>query len=297
MTYFRFARAKNYGGGFCMLGRFGIIGNPLNHSISPLLFEGIFKLLNLDYVYIPFQIRERELKPFLDSMKIKGFDGMNVTIPYKERIIPLIDEVDEIATEIGAVNTIHFSNGRIRGYNTDYYGFYKSIEEFKGGIRNSLILGGGGAGRAVLYALYHLRCKKIFLMDRNPSRRERIRKDFDFVPNLELIDWNCKLFPKIIEEVEFVINATPIGMEGFQNSNPFDVNIPLKGKIFMDLIYNPSSTIFLSKAYLLGAKIKNGLEMLLFQAMKSLEIWTGIKTKKEDWEEVYNSIKQTGIKK
>lgn len=280
-----------------MLGRFGIIGNPLNHSISPLLFEGIFKLLNLDYVYIPFQIRERELKPFLDSMKIKGFDGMNVTIPYKERIIPLIDEVDEIATEIGAVNTIHFSNGRIRGYNTDYYGFYKSIEEFKGGIRNSLILGGGGAGRAVLYALYHLRCKKIFLMDRNPSRRERIRKDFDFVPNLELIDWNCKLFPKIIEEVEFVINATPIGMEGFQNSNPFDVNIPLKGKIFMDLIYNPSSTIFLSKAYLLGAKIKNGLEMLLFQAMKSLEIWTGIKTKKEDWEEVYNSIKQTGIKK
>ncbi len=277
-----------------MLGRFGIIGNPLNHSLSPLLFERIFKLLNLDYVYIPFQIKEGELKPFIDSMKIKGFDGMNVTIPYKEKIISIIDEVDEIAAKIGAVNTICFSNGKIKGFNTDFYGFYKSVEEFKDVIKKSLILGGGGAGRAVLYALHHLKCEKIFLMERNPSRREKIRKDFEFIPDLELLEWDEKLFSKIIEKVELVVNATPIGMEGFQNFNPFEINIPLKGKIFIDLIYNPSLTPFLSRAHSLGAEIKNGLEMLLFQAMKSLEIWTGIKTKKEDWNKVYNSIRIRG---
>lgn len=279
-----------------MLGRFGIIGNPLNHSISPLLFEGIFKLLNLDYVYIPFQIKKRELKPFVDSMRIKGFDGMNVTIPYKESIIPLIDEVDEIAIKIGAVNTIYFSNGKIRGFNTDFYGFYKSIEEFKDRIRKSLILGGGGAGRAVLYTLHHLKCEKIFLMERNPSRREKIRKDFEFIHDLELVDWDEELFSKITEKVEFVVNATPIGMERFQNFNHFDIDISLKGKIFMDLIYNPSLTSFLSKAHFLGAKIKNGLEMLLFQAMKSFEIWTGIKTKKEDWKKIYKSIKRKSLR-
>lgn len=279
-----------------MLGRFGIIGNPLNHSISPLLFEGIFKLLNLDYAYIPFQIKERELKPFVDSMRIKGFDGMNVTIPYKESIIPLIDEVDEIAIKIGAVNTTYFSNGKIRGFNTDFYGFYKSIEEFKDRIRKSLILGGGGAGRTVLYTLHHLKCEKIFLMERNPSKREKIRKDFEFIHDLELVDWDEELFSKITEKVEFVVNATPIGMEGFQNFNHFDIDISLKGKIFMDLIYNPSLTPFLSKAHFLGAKIKNGLEMLLFQAMKSFEIWTGIKTKKEDWKKIYKSIKRKSLR-
>lgn len=279
-----------------MLGRFGIIGYPLNHSISPLLFAGIFKLLNLNYAYIPFQIKERELKPFIDSMRIKGFDGMNITIPYKERIIPLVDELDEIATKIGAVNTIYFSDGKIRGFNTDFYGFYKSIEEFKDMIRKSLILGGGGAGRSVLYALYHFKCEKIFLMERNPSRKEKIRKDFEFIPDLELVDWDEKLFSEIIKEVEFVVNATPIGMEGFQNFEHFNIDISLHGKIFMDLIYNPSLTPFLSKAHSLGAKIKNGLEMLLFQAMKSLEIWTGIKTRKEDWKKVYNSVKNKGLK-
>lgn len=279
-----------------MLGRFGIIGYPLNHSISPLLFAGIFKLLNLNYAYIPFQIKERELKPFIDSMRIKGFDGMNITIPYKERIIPLVDELDEIATKIGAVNTIYFSDGKIRGFNTDFYGFYKSIEEFKDMIRKSLILGGGGAGRSVLYALYHLKCEKIFLMERNPSRREKIRKDFEFIPDLEPVDWDEKLFSEIIKEVEFVVNATPIGMKGFQNFEHFNIDISLHGKIFMDLIYNPSLTPFLSKAHSLGAKIKNGLEMLMFQAMKSLEIWTGIKTRKEDWKKVYNSVKNKGLK-
>ncbi len=275
-----------------MIGRFGIIGNPLTHSISSLLFEGIFKLLNLDYIYILFQMKEFEIKPFLESMKIKGFDGMNVTIPYKETICKFLDELDEHAKKIKAVNTIYFENGKIIGFNTDFYGFLKSIEEFEEKIKNVFILGGGGAGRAVLYAISQLKYKKIFLMERSSVRREIIREDFKFVPFLELIEWREDCFNEILKEVDFVVNATPVGMKGIEAFKLFNLRYPLNGKIFMDLIYNPPLTPFLSEAKSYGAKIKNGLDMLIFQAMKSFEIWTGIKTKEEDWRKVYNSICQ-----
>lgn len=273
-----------------MIGRFGIIGNPLTHSISPLLFEGIFKLLNLDYIYIPFQLKEHEIKPFLESMKIKSFVGMNVTIPYKEVICKFLDQLDAHAKKIKAVNTIFFENGKTIGFNTDFYGFLKSIEEFKEKIKKILIIGGGGAGRAVLYAISQLKYKKIFLMERNSVRREILREDFKFVPFLELIEWKEDYFNKILGEVDFVVNATPVGMKGFETFKLFNLSNPLEGKIFMDLIYNPPLTPFLLQAKSCGAKIKNGLDMLIFQAMKSFEIWTGIKTRKEDWMKVYNSI-------
>jgi shikimate dehydrogenase len=272
-----------------MLGRFGIIGYPLHHSLSPSLFEGIFKILNLEGSYIKFQLKEFEIKPFLESMRIKGFDGMNVTIPYKEIICDYLDFIDPHAEKIKAVNTIHFFNGKIKGYNTDFYGFNKSIEEFTDKIQRATIIGGGGAGRAVLYTISQLECEKMFLIDRNPIRRERIRKDFYFLNNLELMEWREDLFTRAIKESDFVVNATPLGMEGFPDLK-FELSFSLEGKIFMDLIYNPPLTSFLSKAKSLGAEIKNGEDMLIFQAMKSLEIWTGIKTKKDDWEKVYNSI-------
>lgn len=278
-----------------MIGRFGIIGNPLNHSISPLLFEGIFKLLNLDYVYIPFTIKSKELNSFLQSLKIKGFDGMNVTIPYKESICPLLDELDEHAKKIKAVNTIKFENGKIIGFNTDFYGFYKSIEEFKERIKIALILGGGGAGRAVLYALSDIDCEEIIIIERNPERREKIMEDFFYLKNIYLMDWRDEIFHRGIEKADFIINATPLGMKGFPPF-PFKPNASLKGKVFYDLIYNPSKTSFLSSAQSLGAEIKNGLEMLIYQAMKSFEIWTGKETKKEDWEKIYSTLINKEIK-
>ncbi len=275
-----------------MIGRFGIIGNPLNHSISPLIFKGMFKILHLDFTYIPFELKEFEIESFIKSMKIKGFDGMNVTIPYKEIICNFLDELDEHAGKIKAVNTIFFKNGKTIGFNTDFYGFKRAIEEFKEKINVPLILGGGGAGRAVLYAISQLKCKKIFLMDRNPLRREKLIKDFKFITDLELIEWSESSFFRILEEIDFVVNCTPVGMKGIEPLKLFNLKSPLKGKIFMDLIYNPPLTPFLIEAKSLGAEIKNGLDMLIFQAMKSFEIWTGIKTKKTDWLKVYNSINQ-----
>ncbi|MGQ9617927.1 MAG: shikimate dehydrogenase [Candidatus Aminicenantia bacterium] len=273
-----------------MLGRFGIIGNPLSHSLSPLLFEGIFKKLNLDFIYIPFQLRKRELAPFLQSMKIKGFDGLNVTIPFKEEILPLLDDIDEHAEKIRAVNTIKFKNGKTIGFNTDYTGFLLSIDEFKERGKKVLVFGGGGAGRAVLYALSLLSCEEILLIERNPQRREILKNDFRSVKDLEIAEWREDVIIRGIEEADFLVNATPLGMDGFSTFPSFRSLPSLNNKIFIDLIYKPELTPFLSIGKSLGAEIKNGLDMLFYQAMKSLEIWTGIKTYKEDWEKVYNLL-------
>lgn len=281
-----------------MKGKFGIIGKPLTHSVSPLLFEGIFKLLKLDYVYIPFQLNPDEIISFLDSAKMQGFTGINVTSPYKEIICNFLDDLDEHAGKIKAVNTILFTNGKTIGFNTDFFGFSKSIDKLKDKIKKFLILGGGGAARAVLYAISELKYEKIFLMERNPQRRKRIGEDFSFISHLELVEWKEEQLKKILGESDFVINATPVGMKGMEISEIFSINYPSEGKIFVDLIYNPPITPFLQQAKNCGAKIKNGLDMLIYQAMKSLEIWTGIKTKEEDWRRVYNSVsgKSGGLK-
>ncbi len=276
-----------------IIGRFGIIGNPLGHSLSPLLFRGIFKILGLDFVYIPFQLRERELSPFLQSMKIKGFDGMNVTIPFKEKIIELLDSLDEHAEKIKAVNTIIFKNGQLMGFNTDFYGFFQSIQEFQGRIKRVLILGGGGAARAVLHSISFMDYEKITLIVRNHMRRGKLYEDFSYIEKFEIKEWKGRLIFEELEDADFVINATPIGLDGSQFFSFTKLSYSLEGKIFYDLLYHPPLTPFLSFARAFGAEIKNGLEMLFLQAMKSFQIWTGIKTKKEDWQRVYDSLNQS----
>jgi len=276
--------------------RFGIIGHPLKHSISPRLFNEIFKIMNLNFVYEPFELSMKDLDVFINSLRRSDIAGINVTIPFKEKVCDLLDWLDPPAKRIKAVNTIHKVNDKLYGYNTDYYGFSESIKEFKDRLRNVLIFGGGGAARAVLYSISQLNYQKVFLVVRSARRREKLQEDFGYMKNLEIKEWEEVYIQETLKGVDFVVNTTPLGMEGFSDSYPLKPTYSLQGKVFVDLVYKPELTPFLKIGQSFGAEIKNGVEMLIFQAIKSFEIWTGLKTEFKDWQRIYNSIYKSSNK-
>lgn len=267
----------------------GIIGNPVEHSISPALFNYLFKIKNINLNYLAIKVAVEDLGNFIKWFRNSGMLGLNVTVPFKESIYELLDQVEEPASKIKAVNTIHLVNGHLYGCNTDHHGFSKSTKEFSSGIRQVLILGGGGAARAVLFSISSWGCQKIFLVERKAERRKTLQRDFKDLRNLEIFEWNEAYIIKRLKQADLVINTTPLGLAGVSDSFPLKPDFPLENKIFYDLIYQPEVTPFLKIGLAGGARIKNGLEMLIIQAMKSLEIWTGIKTEYQEWIEAYNS--------
>ncbi|MBK6498284.1 MAG: shikimate dehydrogenase [Saprospiraceae bacterium] len=241
-----------------MTKKYGLIGYPLEHSFSPDYFNTKFKNGRIDADYKTYPLNN--IKEFAALISKLDFSGLNVTIPYKEAILPYLDEVDIVAKTIGAVNTIAFKNGKTIGYNTDCYGFEKSllssIEKSKN-IQGALVLGTGGASRAVQYIL-----KKL---DIQYSLISRSKKGI-----LRYQDIDKALFSSI----NLIINTTPLGMSPNIKNKP---EIPyewLNEKYFLyDLIYNPEKTIFLSEGLKMGCKIKNGHDMLILQAEKAWHIW------------------------
>lgn len=240
--------------------RFGLLGKNIGYSFSVGYFAEKFKSLNLeDYEYVNFDIQNIEDFPNIikDNLNLKG---MNVTIPYKEAVIPYLDKISKKAQQIGAVNTIKFTNkGNLKGYNSDFYGFKKSIKPLlEPHHKKALILGTGGASKGVAFALEELGITYTFVS------REATEESIGY--NLV----NATTF----DNHQIVINCTPLG-----TSPNVDAFPPIPYEYFTakhiahDLIYNPEETIFLRKAKKHGAKIKNGLEMLRFQAEKSWRIW------------------------
>ena len=238
---------------------FGLLGKNISYSFSSGYFGEKFDKLQLDnHSYVNFDIPAIEKFPSLLSESIKG---MNVTIPYKQEIIPFLDEIDTEAQEIGAVNTIKFlESGKLKGFNTDVYGFKNSLLPLlKSNHTKALILGTGGASKAVDYALKSLHIETLFV-----SRSATVSNQISYDELLE----------EIIADYTIVINCTPLGT--FPNVEQYP-NIPYQhiteNHLLYDLIYNPSETTFLQKGKKQGAVIKNGLEMLQQQAEKSWQIW------------------------
>ncbi len=239
---------------------FGLIGKNIAYSFSPKYFKEKFNVLGLtDYDYQNFDLPEIDLLPKIVKEN-PNLKGLNVTIPYKETVIPLLDKISKKATEIGAVNTIRFTRkNKLKGYNTDYYGFKKSLKPLlEPHHKKALILGTGGASKAVAFALKELGILYTF------ASREGSPNNISY----QLI--NATTF----DNHQIIINCTPLG-----TSPNVDAFPPLPYEFFTekhlayDLIYNPSETIFLKKAKKRGAKIKNGLEMLELQAEKAWRIW------------------------
>ena len=236
--------------------KFGLIGYPLEHSFSPDYFSKKFKNLgieNSEYLAYPIENIIQVNKIFK-----KGVVGLNVTIPYKEQVIPFLDELSDEAFEIEAVNTIKITEGKKVGYNTDVYGFEKSLKSLLGSnkIENALILGTGGASKAIKFVLNKLNIN-FTIVSRNPNYL-----------------MYSQLTEEIIRENKLIINTTPLGMYPKIEECPDLPYSALSEKHFLyDVVYNPEKTLFLKKGELHKCSIKNGYEMLILQAEKSWEIW------------------------
>ena len=240
--------------------QFGLVGKNISYSFSKAHFTKKFEELNLlDYSYENLDFQDiSELPNFLKNNR--NLKGLNVTIPYKETIIPYLYKLSKKASEIGAVNTIRFTKkGKLKGYNTDYYGFQKALEPLlKPHHKKALLLGTGGASKAVAYALNQMGIATTYVS----------RTSSENVISYSQI--NAETF----KEYQIIINCTPLGTSPNTNECP---EIPYQyftsNHIAFDLIYNPAETLFLQKAKEQSSIIKNGLEMLVFQAEKSWDIW------------------------
>ncbi len=236
---------------------YGVIGFPLTHTFSPEYFNSKFLKENIEAIYTAFPIED--LTKIRSLVYEKELSGFNVTIPYKEKIIPLLDSMDNEAKEIGAVNCVKIENEKLIGFNTDAYGFQVSLNELsRSKHRNALVLGSGGAAKAVKHILTK-EAINFTSVARNKSKGNLL--------------WN-DLTEKIISENTLLINCTPLGM--FPNEKSFPpilYSAITKNHLLFDLVYNPEKTLFMKKGIEYGAIVSNGLQMLQLQADKSWAIW------------------------
>lgn len=239
---------------------FGLIGKKLGHSFSPNYFNEKFKLLNINAVYNSFEIQNAA--EIFNLLKLNPtLKGLNVTIPFKQDIIPFLNEIHPIAKEIGAVNTIKITHSNnqffLQGFNTDYFGFSKALASYDLGFQKALVLGSGGASKAIIYTL------KLWGIE-----YEVVSSSGN--GNLNYNQLNENNFSKF----DLIINTTPLGMyPDLEMFPPIPYELAHENQLFFDTIYNPEKTQFMKKAIENGAMAVNGLKMLICQAEESWEIW------------------------
>ena len=258
----------------------GVIGYPIKHSLSPVIQNAAIKKADLDYVYIAMPIAPENLKTAVDGLKALDFVGFNVTIPHKVNIMQYLDEIDDVARLMGAVNTVCIKNGKLCGYNTDVKGFINPLIKNKIIIKDKIavVLGAGGACRAVICGLLQQKIGKIILGVRNPAKAEILVNDFRNLiksADIEVFDWQSKDFKNYLQSADLLINTTPLGMEGNIDSKPpVDWGFVNKSAFVYDIIYVPAETKFLQEAKAHGHEILNGENMLAEQGAEALHLWT-----------------------
>jgi shikimate dehydrogenase len=261
---------------------YGLIGFPLEHSLSPLMHNAAFAALELDATYRLFPLKEEEFKDFFDRLKDEHSPifGLNVTVPYKEKVIPYLDSVNPYVQKIKAVNTIVVSKKRrLQGFNTDGPGFLAHIKElgFDVAQKRIAILGAGGAARAVLSSLCLLMPgpRDISIYDNEIDKADHLVRDLSDQMNLSIVRVARAIDDLDIDKADLLINATPVGLK---NSDPCLIDEDLLHPRLMvyDLIYNPQETALLKMAKNKGAKVSNGLGMLFFQGVLAFQHWAGV---------------------
>lgn len=263
--------------------KFGIIGYPLGHSLSPLLHTTAFRELGLPYTYEPLEIHPVNLRSRFKSLLEEEFSGFNVTLPYKQEITRFLDSQSPEAAAIGAVNTVVIHEGTTIGYNTDMAGVLASLLPFRDELvgKRALILGTGGAAHAVMYCLL-----KHFPLDLIRVASRKVARAVNFIRTFEKMKPLTKLRKQVlhhhtterfVRESELIINATPVGMWPTWDESPLPSEIHFQPhQIVMDLIYIPLETTLLKRAREDGARTVNGLEMLIHQAAEAFKLWTGL---------------------
>ncbi|HTR80324.1 MAG TPA: shikimate dehydrogenase [Bacteroidota bacterium] len=259
----------------------GIIGRPLGHSLSPAMHSAAIKQLGLHYKFGALEVADNFLPALISSMKKNAFAGFNVTIPHKRHIIPLLDEVSDAATAVGAVNTIVNKRGLLKGYNTDIDGLQKTLEPVAKKIKGTaaLILGAGGASRAALYAVAAYASPRIIrVYNRTPERGKQVVDEFGkLFPHavFELVPFGRSLQTAVTDST-LIINTTSVGMTPDTELSPLPKEIRFSNQqIIVDIIYTPLETALLRHARMDGAQTINGVEMFIQQGAKAFELWTG----------------------
>ncbi|MEA5508158.1 shikimate dehydrogenase [Crocosphaera sp. UHCC 0190] len=257
----------------------GIIGDPVEHSLSPVMQNAAISQLGVDYVYIPFPVKQQNLATAFAGFATIGVQGFNVTIPHKQAILPLLSEITTTAKLVGAVNTVWYTETGWKGTNTDVIGFLSPLKSLTKKWSNivPIILGNGGAARAVLVGLSELGCPKIRVVGRDQDKLRQFQQSWsnsELKASIDVYSWDE--LPGILSETELLVNTTPIGMFPHSNHSPLQSDLwkklPLNA-IAYDLIYIPSPTQFLKEAQQQGLMTIDGLDMLVYQGASALELW------------------------
>ncbi len=249
--------------------KFLVIGNPIEHSLSPKLHNYWIKNNDIDAIYDKKQLEENELKHLVLQIKQKEIDGANVTVPFKKAIIPFLDELTLEAKSTQSVNTLYLKENKVVGHNTDIVGFETSIKKFKFDIFNKevLILGAGGVVPSIIFALNKMKVSKIKISNRTKEKADNLKKLFN---NIEIVKWGE------VSNSDMIINATSVGLKKGEYIN-IDFSLTSKKSFFYDVIYNPNETNFLKTGKKLGNITLNGKLMFIYQALFAFNIWHGIK--------------------
>ncbi len=259
----------------------GVIGDPIGHSLSPIMHNFVIQKLGLNYCYHAFHVTPEDLEDSIFSFNILKFKGINVTLPHKQTIMSYVDEISEEAKQLGAVNTVLFKDDKLFGYNTDVIGFLKSLGEFRQTIRGktAIVIGAGGSARAVIYALIKDEIGEIKIFNRTQQNADKLMIEMNnitYFNKIYSVPFSTNYFSDEIQNASILINTTSVGMYPEVNASPINCEIEIPKEILVyNLIYNPLETKLLKQAKQAGAPIKNGLDMLIFQGLESLQIWTG----------------------
>ena len=257
-----------------------VIGNPIEHSLSPLLHNFWLEKYSINATYEKQLVEKNDIEKIINDIKMNKVQGINVTVPFKKMVIPFLDQLSDTAKKTQSVNTIFKKQNKLVGDNTDVYGFSEAIQITNLNLSNkkALILGAGGVVPSIILALKNMGIFEITLSNRTRKKADDLKKSFPF---LKVINWGEEI------KTDLIINATSVGIK--KNEEIKLDTSKLNGQLFYDLIYNPPQTKFLENAKRSGKKIENGKSMFIYQAMKAFEIWHGIKP--EINEEVYDLIK------
>ena len=250
--------------------KYFVIGNPIDHSLSPKLHNYWFKENKIDAVYDKKKIYEKDLQFIVSEIKEKKINGINVTVPFKKGVIPYLDKLSPDAEQTQSVNTIILSNDILVGHNTDVYGFTKAIKNLNFDIENKkiFILGAGGVVSSIIYALIKMNVLEITISNRTKQKADNLKSQFK---TINVIDWGN------IPKFDMIINATSLGLK----NESINLNFSNIGdnKLFYDVIYNPGETNFLKEGKKLGNQSENGKLMFVHQASESFKLWHGVEPK------------------
>ncbi len=258
-----------------------LIGNPVSHSLSPIMQNAALRYLGLDLIYIAIPCEDKDLESVLNSLKKINCKGLNITIPYKEKVFELCSEISPIANKLKAINTLKLnSKKQWSGTNTDVEGFIYPLKSLNLTNKQSIVLGSGGAARSVIQGLINLNFSTISVISRNKSSLDELIKNFGRQIEIQGLLNDDNRAQNLMEEADLIVNTTPVGMKTTRHEEhilPFGENFwrSLNSKsIIYDLIYNPTPTSLLQLGTKKGCMTIDGLQMLVAQGIKSLSFWT-----------------------